>query len=238
MARQFASLDHLSGGRAAWNVVTSWDAFTDENFRRGGFLPQQARYERARTFLQTTWQLFDSWRGDEIVADQASGQFLSKANAGAFEHHDAHFDISGQFNVPRSPQGRPVIFQAGDSDAGREFAASRRTRSSAWTARWPKARPSTKTSGWLDVHRIPGHRRRGDPHLGPGGRQRRVHPRPHITSGGLDEFAATVVPLLQERGAFRSEYEGTAPRCSGPRGRAQLARLACTDATARNASRR
>ena len=77
VARQFATLDHLSGGRAAWNVVTSWDAFTGENFRRGGFLPQEARYERARTFLQTTWELFDSWHGDEIVADKESGVFLA-----------------------------------------------------------------------------------------------------------------------------------------------------------------
>jgi FMN-dependent oxidoreductase (nitrilotriacetate monooxygenase family) len=124
VARQFASLDHLSAGRAAWNVVTSWDAFTGENFRRGGYLPQDARYERARTFLETTWELFDSWRDGEILADQASGRFLLEADAGAFSHHDAHFDISGQFNVPRSPQGRPVIFQAGDSEPGREFAAS------------------------------------------------------------------------------------------------------------------
>ncbi len=124
VARQFASLDHLSGGRAAWNVVTSWDAFTGENFRRGGFLPQDARYERAQTFLQTTWELFDSWRGDEIIADKQAGRFLASADAGGFAHHDAHFDISGQFNVPRSPQGRPVIFQAGDSDEGREFAAA------------------------------------------------------------------------------------------------------------------
>ena len=124
VARQFATLDHLSGGRAAWNVVTSWDAFTGENFRRGGFLPQEARYERARTFLQTAWELFDSWHGDEVVADQASGAFLAGAKAGRFEHRDAHFNICGQFNVPRSPQGRPVIFQAGDSEAGREFAAS------------------------------------------------------------------------------------------------------------------
>jgi FMN-dependent oxidoreductase (nitrilotriacetate monooxygenase family) len=124
VARQFASLDHLSAGRAAWNVVTSWDAFTGENFRRGGYLPQDARYERARTFLETTWELFDSWRDGEILADQASGRFLLQADAGSFSHHDAHFDISGQFNVPRSPQGRPVIFQAGDSEPGREFAAS------------------------------------------------------------------------------------------------------------------
>ena len=124
VARQFATLDHLSGGRAAWNVVTSWDAFTGENFRRAGFLPQEARYDRARTFLHTTWELFDSWRGDEIVADAESGRFLARPDAGRFAHHDAHFDITGQFDVPRSPQGRPVIFQAGDSDEGREFAAA------------------------------------------------------------------------------------------------------------------
>jgi FMN-dependent oxidoreductase (nitrilotriacetate monooxygenase family) len=124
VARQFASLDHLSGGRAAWNVVTSWDAFTGENFRRGGFLPQHQRYERARTFLHATWELFDSWCGDEIVADKDAGVFLADADAGRFEHHDAHFRMAGRFNVPRSPQGRPVIFQAGDSDEGREFAAA------------------------------------------------------------------------------------------------------------------
>ena len=124
VARQFASLDHLSEGRAAWNVVTSWDRFTGENFRRGGYLAQADRYERARTFLQTTNELFDSWAGVEIVADQESGQFLNSAAPGRFAHHDRFFDIKGQFNVPTSPQGRPVIFQAGDSDEGRDFAAS------------------------------------------------------------------------------------------------------------------
>ncbi|WP_449351912.1 NtaA/DmoA family FMN-dependent monooxygenase [Streptomyces shaanxiensis] len=124
VARQFASLDHLSGGRSAWNVVTSWDAFTGENFRRGGFLPQEERYSRAKEFLATTQELFDSWQGDEILADQASGVFLRDAKAGSFVHTGQHFDIHGQFNVPRSPQGRPVVFQAGDSEEGREFAAS------------------------------------------------------------------------------------------------------------------
>ncbi|MHC5907324.1 NtaA/DmoA family FMN-dependent monooxygenase [Streptomyces sp. S6] len=124
VARQFASLDHLSAGRAAWNVVTSWDAFTGENFRRGGFLPQEDRYSRAREFLATAHELFDSWQGDEILADQATGAFLRDAKAGSFVHTGKHFDIHGRFNVPRSPQGRPVIFQAGDSDEGREFAAA------------------------------------------------------------------------------------------------------------------
>ncbi|MFI9155041.1 NtaA/DmoA family FMN-dependent monooxygenase [Streptomyces sp. NPDC053367] len=124
VARQFASLDHLSDGRSAWNVVTSWDAFTGENFRRGGFLPQEERYSRAKEFLATANELFDSWHGDEILADQATGTFLSNAGAGAFRHTGKHFDIHGRFNVPRSPQGRPVIFQAGDSEEGREFAAA------------------------------------------------------------------------------------------------------------------
>jgi FMN-dependent oxidoreductase (nitrilotriacetate monooxygenase family) len=124
VARQFASLDHLSAGRAAWNVVTSWDAFTGENFRRAGFLPQDQRYARAETFLRTAWELFDSWRGDEVAADAGTGVFLRDPAAGAFSHHDAHFDIEGRFPVPRSPQGRPVIIQAGDSEEGREFAAA------------------------------------------------------------------------------------------------------------------
>ena len=124
VARQFASLDHLSEGRAAWNVVTSWDAFTGENFRRGGYLAEDQRYARAESFLEAANLLFDSWRGDEIVADKDSGIFLSDAEAGEFAYTGEHFDISGRFNVPRSPQGRPVIFQAGDSDHGREFAAS------------------------------------------------------------------------------------------------------------------
>jgi len=105
VARQFASLDHLSDGRAAWNVVTSWDAFTGENFRRGGFLKQEDRYTRAESFLRTAWKLFDT-------------------GVGSFQHTDQHFDISGTFGVPRSPQGRPVILQAGDSEEGREFAAA------------------------------------------------------------------------------------------------------------------
>ena len=124
VARQFASLDHLSDGRAAWNVVTSWDAFTGENFRRGGYLAEDRRYTRAEGFLAAAHTLFDAWHGDEIVADKDAGRFLADPRAGEFAYADEHFDIAGRFDVPRSPQGRPVIFQAGDSDRGREFAAS------------------------------------------------------------------------------------------------------------------
>ncbi|MDV7134920.1 NtaA/DmoA family FMN-dependent monooxygenase [Williamsia muralis] len=124
VARQFASLDHLTAGRAAWNVVTSWDEFTGENFRRGGYLPKEQRYHRARQFLEVATELWNSWQDDDIVADKESGTYLRRPDAGSFTHRDDQFDISGQFNVPRGPQGRPVIFQAGDSDEGREFAAA------------------------------------------------------------------------------------------------------------------
>jgi FMN-dependent oxidoreductase (nitrilotriacetate monooxygenase family) len=124
VARQFASLDHLSGGRAAWNVVTSWDEFTGENFRRGGFLPQGDRYARAREFLLTVRELWDSWADDAIAPDPEAGRFLREPGPGQFEHHGSQFDIAGRFTTPRPPQGHPVIFQAGDSDEGREFAAA------------------------------------------------------------------------------------------------------------------
>ncbi len=123
LARQLATLDHLSNGRAAWNVVTSSDAFTGENFRRGGFLDHADRYKRAGEFVQVARELWDSWEADELIVDQAGGKFIRGESAGAFTHHGAQFHIAGNFNVPRSPQGHPVILQAGDSDEGRELAA-------------------------------------------------------------------------------------------------------------------
>jgi FMN-dependent oxidoreductase (nitrilotriacetate monooxygenase family) len=124
VARKLATLDHLSGGRAAWNVVTSWDEFTGENFRRGGYLPKEKRYLRAQEMLSTAQTLWDAWESDEVVADAAAGQFVRQGDAGRFEVHSDQFDIAGRFAVPRSPQGRPVIIQAGDSEDGREFAAA------------------------------------------------------------------------------------------------------------------
>lgn len=110
LARRLATLDHLSAGRAAWNVVTSSDAFTGENFRRGGYLDRADRYTRAAEFVATARELWDSWSPD--------------GNPRPFAHRGRHFDIAGEFTVPRSPQGHPVVIQAGDSDEGREFAAS------------------------------------------------------------------------------------------------------------------
>ena len=123
MARQLATLDHLSNGRAGWNVVTSSDAFTGENFRRGGFLDYDDRYIRAGEFIRFARDLWDSWAADELVADQASGQFVRHGPPGAFDIHGEQFDVRGHFTLPRSPQRHPVILQAGDSDGGRELAA-------------------------------------------------------------------------------------------------------------------
>jgi FMN-dependent oxidoreductase (nitrilotriacetate monooxygenase family) len=109
-ARRFATLDHLSGGRAAWNVVTSSDAFTGENFRRGGYLDRADRYTRAAEFVATARELWDSW--------------TPEGEPRPFAHTGRHFDIEGEFTLPRSPQGHPVVIQAGDSPEGREFAAS------------------------------------------------------------------------------------------------------------------
>ncbi|MYX94841.1 NtaA/DmoA family FMN-dependent monooxygenase [Streptomyces sp. SID486] len=123
VARRLATLDHLSGGRSAWNVVTSFDAFTGENFRRGGFLAEADRYGRAAEFLATTRELWDSWADGDVRADAAAGAFV-RPGAGRFAHHGRHFDISGRFTTPRPPQGHPVIIQAGESDPGRDFAAA------------------------------------------------------------------------------------------------------------------
>ncbi|MBF6240996.1 NtaA/DmoA family FMN-dependent monooxygenase [Nocardia otitidiscaviarum] len=123
LAKQFASLDHLSGGRAAWNAVTSSDAFTGENFRRGGYLDHAKRYTRAAEVVDATRALWDSWPADALLVDRERGVFAQPAPAVRFTSEQ--FDIDGEFVLPRSPQGYPVQIQAGDSDEGREFAAAK-----------------------------------------------------------------------------------------------------------------
>ncbi|WNE95724.1 NtaA/DmoA family FMN-dependent monooxygenase [Streptomyces luomodiensis] len=126
LARRFASLDHLSGGRAAWNVVTSSDAFTGENFRRGGFLDRADRYTRAAEFVAVARGLWDS-QGTKGTPDGTPDGLRGGTPGGTprpFAHTGRHFTLEGEFGLPRSPQGHPVVIQAGDSDEGREFAAS------------------------------------------------------------------------------------------------------------------
>ena len=125
LARQLATLDLLSNGRAAWNVVTSSDAFTGENFRRGGFLDHADRYKRAGEFIAAARQLWDSWAGRRGRGRSGARHVRApRARRAPSSTTGPQFDIHGHFNVPRSPQGHPVILQAGDSDEGRELAAS------------------------------------------------------------------------------------------------------------------
>ncbi|AMM21394.1 F420-dependent methylene-tetrahydromethanopterin reductase [Frondihabitans sp. PAMC 28766] len=123
LAKQLASLDHLSGGRAGWNVVTSSNAFTGANFRRGGYLDLADRYVRAAEFVTTAKELWNSWADVAVVADKATGRFLDPEAIARVEHHGGQFDIEGYFSVPVSPQRHPVVVQAGDSVDGRDFAA-------------------------------------------------------------------------------------------------------------------
>ncbi|UCN15397.1 NtaA/DmoA family FMN-dependent monooxygenase [Cellulomonas iranensis] len=124
VARQFATLDVLSRGRAAWNLVTSPDAFTGANFRRGGYLPYPLRYERAREVVDAARALWDSWDDDAVLAEPAAGRFLRDGAVRPVAHHGPHADVVGTFPAPRGPQGHPVLFQAGDSADGRDFAAA------------------------------------------------------------------------------------------------------------------
>jgi FMN-dependent oxidoreductase (nitrilotriacetate monooxygenase family) len=123
VARQFATLDHLSEGRAGWNIVTSSDAFTGANFRRGGFLEHADRYRRAEEFLAVARQFWDSWAPDAVLADVASGHFVDPNRIRSVEHSGAQFDVRGVATLPAGPQGHPVLLQAGDSDEGRSFGA-------------------------------------------------------------------------------------------------------------------
>ncbi|MEC4019598.1 NtaA/DmoA family FMN-dependent monooxygenase [Streptomyces sp. H27-D2] len=319
LARRLASLDHLSAGRAAWNVVTSSDAFTGENFRRGGYLDRADRYTRTAEFVATARELWDSWQ---------PGFPGGVAEPRPFAHRGGHFDISGEFGVPPGPQGHPVVIQAGDSAEGREFAASaadviftRHGTLEAGRAFYADVKDRLAAYGREpdDLKIMPGvtfvlgdtaaearqraaeiRRRQVSPQAAivaleqvwgrdlsaydpdgplPGiepdfdsqlvqGRVKVADPRavvakwralaerkglsirqtviettgrqsfigtpesvaaeldefvttdaadgfilvPHLTPGGLDDFVARVVPLLQERGAFRTEYEGATLR--------------------------
>ena len=123
VARQFATLDHLSDGRAGWNMVTSSDAFTGENFRRGGFLEHADRYRRAEEFLTVAREFWDSWAPDAVLADVDAGTYIDPRRVGSVDHHGAQFDVRGLATLPAGPQGHPVLLQAGDSDDGRAFGA-------------------------------------------------------------------------------------------------------------------
>ena len=339
VARQFATLDHLSAGRAAWNVVTSWDAFTGENFRRGGYLPQDERYSRAQHFLDAAFALFDSWAGDEVVADRATGRVPAPAGGGdvlpprpALRHrrgvqHAAQpagpaGDLPGRRlrrgprvrgghrrrdlhparhattpAAPSTPTSRAGWPRTGAGPSSSSCSRPRPSCSATPTRRRPRSRrrsgcsrsagrrrsssPSSSGTPTCPTSTPTGRRRTStrssartrSPRAGPAcactsdpvatAREWRAKAEaehlslrelivettnrqtfvgsaatvaqaiddhvqadvcdgyilvPHITPGGLDRFADEVVPLLQERGVFRTEYEGDDP-ARAPRAR-------------------
>lgn len=123
IARRFATLDHVSGGRAGWNVVTTADAGSARNFGRRAPPDHGQRYARADEFTALVKALWDSWEDDAFIGDKAGGRFVDTGRLQPVAHHGAFFDVHGPLNLPRPPQGHPVLFQAGGSDDGRELAA-------------------------------------------------------------------------------------------------------------------
>lgn len=122
VARTFATLDHLTAGRAAWNVVTSVNDSEAQNFGVKEVLAHDARYDRADEFLEATTGLWDTWEDDALILDRESGTFADPDKVHELGYDGDWFSVRGPLTVPRSPQGRPVLLQAGSSGRGRDFA--------------------------------------------------------------------------------------------------------------------
>lgn len=123
VARQFASIDHISGGRAGWNVVTSPLEGSAANFSKKEHPAHAQRYRIAEEYLEVARGLWDSWEDDAFVRDKESGQFFDPEKLHRLDHKGEFFSVQGPLNIGRSRQGQPVVFQAGSSDAGRNLAA-------------------------------------------------------------------------------------------------------------------
>jgi FMN-dependent oxidoreductase (nitrilotriacetate monooxygenase family) len=123
LVRRFASLDHVSGGRAGWNIVTTADRGAALNFGLADRPDHADRYARAGEFLEVALKLWDSWEDDAILADKEAGNFADPRKIHATGHRGEFYSVEGPLNVPRSPQGYPLLVQAGASDAGKDFAA-------------------------------------------------------------------------------------------------------------------
>jgi FMN-dependent oxidoreductase (nitrilotriacetate monooxygenase family) len=123
LARQFGSLDRLSGGRAGWNLVTSSDPEAAYNFGHEAQILHADRYDRAEEFADVVLGLWDSWDDDAFIRDRESGRYFDPVRLHRLNHKGRHFKVRGPLNIPRSPQGRPVLVQAGASGPGKELAA-------------------------------------------------------------------------------------------------------------------
>ena len=123
LARKFASLDHLSGGRAGWNIVTSAGHDEARNFNLSARPDHELRYERATEFVQVAQKLWDSWDDEALVIDKASGIYADTDLIHTPDHVGKHFQVRGPLNTPRPVQGHPLLVQAGSSETGKEYAA-------------------------------------------------------------------------------------------------------------------
>jgi len=124
LARRFASIDHLSGGRAGWNIVTTATLDAARNFNLDALPTHAARYERAEEFLQVAKRLWDSWDDAAVLGDKELGLWGDERLVYPADHAGEHFQVAGALNVPRSPQGHPLLVQAGSSEDGKAFAAN------------------------------------------------------------------------------------------------------------------
>lgn len=123
LARRFATIDQISGGRGGWNLVTSQNQAEARNFGREKHMLHADRYERAHEFHDVVRGLWDSWDDDGLIEDKENARYYDIDKVQLLNHHGKQFNVRGPLNVPRSPQGRPVIFQAGSSGPGRDLAA-------------------------------------------------------------------------------------------------------------------
>ena len=123
VARQFASIDHISGGRAGWNIVTSPLEGSALNYSRAEHPQHDLRYQMAHEFLEVTKGLWDSWEDDAFVRNKETGQFIDPSKMHRVNFRGEFYSVQGPLNISRSKQGRPVLLQAGSSEAGKEFAA-------------------------------------------------------------------------------------------------------------------
>lgn len=264
LARRFASLDHVSGGRAGWNVVTTADAGSARNFGLDAAPDHAARYARAAEFVDVVKALWDSWDDDAVVGDKASGRFVDTAKVRPIAHRGTHFRVHGPLNLPRPPQGHPVLVQAGGSADGRAFAARHAQAVFSASQSFDEAlafaralKAAAAGCGRGDIMVLPGLttivgateadalRRRDElvdytareliRAMAGGGGHRVIagtpeqiaddiahwfgagaadgfNLMPDVLPGGLRDFVDGVVPILQRRGLFRTEYEGTTLR--------------------------
>jgi FMN-dependent oxidoreductase (nitrilotriacetate monooxygenase family) len=125
VAARFATLDHLSGGRAGWNMVTSQDPLIASQFSKDAHMDHALRYQRANEFVDVAMKLWDSWEDDALLADKGSGRYFDRNKVRDIDHTGRFFSMSGTSYVPRPVQGHPVLFQAGSSGSGLQFAVQK-----------------------------------------------------------------------------------------------------------------